>query len=219
MPKASYRSTKRLAYALIFIGIAGLLLSGLLYALKPRPRFVPPVNSVAVNQAPSSVKPTTVATASYNVAPTLPKYIAIPSIGISNTRVIQLGVTTSNQIATPDNIYDTGWYQGSAKPGQLGAMFIYGHVSSWTADGVFYNLKELKPGEDIIITRGDGQTYSYQVVETKVYAYNDVNMQTVLSPIQPNSPGLNLMTCTGQVIKGTSEFKERLVVFASLVKG
>ena len=29
--------------------------------------------------------------------------------------------------------------------------------------------------------------------------------------------GLNLMTCTGEAIAGTSEFNERLVVFTSLV--
>jgi len=129
---------------------------------------------------------------------------------------VQLGLTGSNQVATPDNIYDTGWYNGSAKPGQSGAMFIYGHVSSWTADGVFFNLKRLKVGENITITRGDNTTYTYQVVSSKIYPYNNVNMQEVLSPINASKPGLNLMTCTGSLIKGTSEFSERLVVFTSL---
>lgn len=42
-------------------------------------------------------------------------------------------------------------------------------------------------------------------------------MNKTLSPINSQTPGLNLMTCTGQVIKGTSEFNERLVVFTSLI--
>jgi hypothetical protein len=42
-------------------------------------------------------------------------------------------------------------------------------------------------------------------------------MQQVLSSVNPDQPGLNLMTCTGQVIKGTSQFNERLVVFTTLV--
>jgi LPXTG-site transpeptidase (sortase) family protein len=123
----------------------------------------------------------------------------------------------SGQIAVPDNIYDTGWYDGSSKPGQPGAMFIYGHVSSWTADGVFYNLKKLKTGDQIIVTRGDNTTFTYQVSLTKIYPYNNVDMNTVLAPVNPAKPGLNLMSCTGQVIKGTSEFNERLVVFTSLI--
>lgn len=211
------RKTKQLAYFLIVVGLAGLFISGLLYYRQPKPPTSLSVKSIAVDPAPSSIKPPVATVASYNVAPTLPKYIAIPTIGINNTRIIQLGLTANSQIATPDNIYDTGWYKGSAKPGQPGAMFIYGHVSSWTADGIFYNLKKLKPGAIITITRGDGQVYNYQVAETKVYPYNNVDMKAVLSPIDPDKPGLNLMTCTGQVIKGTSEFNERLVVFTNLL--
>jgi sortase (surface protein transpeptidase) len=103
----------------------------------------------------------------------------------------------------PDNIYETGWYDGSSKPGQAGAMFIYGHVSSWTANGIFYSLKKLIPGYQITIIRGDNITYTYQVVSTKIYPYNNVNMSQVLAPINSNKPGLNLMTCTGQVMSVT----------------
>jgi LPXTG-site transpeptidase (sortase) family protein len=153
------------------------------------------------------------------VPPNNPKYIAIPAINISNTPILRLGLLKSGAIGTPDNIYDTGWYDGSSLPGQSGAMFIYGHVSSWTADGIFYNLKKLTPGDKITITTGNNTTYTYQVMGTKVYPYNNVDMNQVLSPIDASKPGLNLMTCTGQIIQGTSEFNERLVVFTSLVNG
>jgi sortase A len=210
--------TKTIAYLLIIVGVVGLLISWHLYSSEPRPPHIPFGKSVNVVQAPSSTKlsPQTVST--YNVPSTHPKYIAIPAIGISNTPVLSLGLLSSGAIATPDNIYEAGWYKASSEPGQLGAMFIYGHVSSWSADGVFYNLKKLVAGDNVTITRGDNQTYTYQVVSTKVYPYNAVNMNQVLAPVDSSKPGLNLMTCTGTVIKGTSEFNERLVVFTSLVK-
>jgi LPXTG-site transpeptidase (sortase) family protein len=213
-----HKASWLLPYCLLGIGVVGLVTSGILYAHRVGKPNNLTISSVNVTVAPSSVKPTAQAVASYNVAPTLPKYISIPAIGINNSRIIRLGILSNGQIATPDNIFDTGWYDGSAKPGQTGAMFIYGHVSSWTANGVFYKLKKLKPGDDITITRGDNQTFTYQVVSSKVYPYMSVDMPAVLSPIDPSSPGLNLMTCTGQVIKGTSEFNERLVVFTSLVE-
>ena len=188
------------------------------YAHQPGPpKLSKQAKAVQIATAPSSVKPKAVAIAAYTVAPTLPKYISIPSIGIGTTRIIQLGLLSNGQIATPDNIYDTGWFNQSAQPGQYGAMFIYGHVSSWTADGIFYNLKKLKPGSDVTIIRGDNTFYIYRVVTTKIYPYNNVPMSSVLAPIQSGTPGLNLMTCTGSVIKGTSEFNERLVVYTSLV--
>jgi LPXTG-site transpeptidase (sortase) family protein len=100
--------------------------------------------------------------------------------------------------------------------GLTGALF--GHVSSWKANGVFYNLKKLQTGKRIIITRGDSQVFTYQVISSKTYPYNNVDMKAVLSPVDPSRPGLNLMTCTGNIIKGTNEFNERVVVFTSLVK-
>jgi LPXTG-site transpeptidase (sortase) family protein len=177
----------------------------------------PPPGALTSKSAPSSVRPKAQTVTSYAVPPTDPKYINIPAIGVAKTRIIQLGLLSNGSIAVPDNIYDTGWYNGSAKPGQNGAMFIYGHVSSWTANGVFYNLKKLKPGDTITVIRGDNTSYTYQVMQTRVYAYNAVPMNIVLAPVDSSKPGLNLMTCTGQIIKGTSEFNQRLVVYASLI--
>lgn len=196
----------------LVLGVTALLLSARTSTTATEP---PP--EVQSQSAPSSEKPSTEAVNNYAVAPDLPKYINIPTIEVPKTRIIQRGLTKNNQIAEPDNIYDTGWYNGSTKPGQKGALFIYGHVSSWQANGVFYNLKKLKPGDKIYIVRGDNKQFVYQVVSLKTYNYKHVDMDQVLSPIDVAKPGLNLMTCTGRIIKGTSEFNERLVVFASLV--
>ena len=208
---------KQTPLLLIIIGIIGLIIAAGMYFHKSS--YGPPANisSVSVAAAPSSVKPPASTVNSYSVPPTDPKYIAIPAISINKVPIIKLGLLKTGAIATPNNIFETGWYDASSKPGQAGAMFIYGHVSSWSANGIFYNLKKLVAGDQVTITRGDNTNYTYQVVSTKIYPYNNVDMGQVLSPINSSTPGLNLMTCTGQVIKGTSEFNERLVVFTSLV--
>lgn len=211
---------RNVALALIVFGIIGIGINIILYAQEPRPpKIVSDPKSVSINSAPSSIKPSEKSVASYSVPPSDPKYITIPAIGISNTPILRLGLLKTGAISTPDNIYEAGWYDGSSLPGQTGAMFIYGHVSSWTADGIFHNLKKLVAGDSVIITRGDNTAFTYRVVSAKVYPYNNVDMTQVLAPINPSTPGLNLMTCTGQVIKGTSEFNERLVVFTSLTNG
>jgi sortase (surface protein transpeptidase) len=213
----SFTTQSRLAILLIIFGLVlGLL--AIWFSVHDRStQPKPPLGALTSKSAPSSVKLSTKAIASYTVPPTDPRYITIPAIGIRNTPVLKLGLLASGAIAVPDSIYETGWYDGSAKPGQSGAMFIYGHVSSWTANGIFYNLKKLVPGNQVTITRGDNTTYTYKVESIKIYPYNNVDMNQALAPIDPKQPGLNLMTCTGQVIKGTSEFNERLVVFTSLV--
>lgn len=199
-----------MALCLLMITIGVILLA------KPSTQIIPAPPHDLQN-APSSQKISQSQTDNYKVAPDLPRYIFIPAIEVGKTRVIQLGLAKSSQIASPNNIYDVGWYSGSAKPGLAGAMFIYGHVSSWTANGVFYNLKKLHPGDRIIIQRGDGQTLTYQVKLLKTYPSNKVDMPAALRPIDHDRQGLNLMTCTGKVIPGTSEFSQRLVVFTSRI--
>jgi sortase (surface protein transpeptidase) len=165
------------------------------------------------HDVPSTTKPMPSAFASYTVAANLPRYIFIPKLSVQAI-VKPLGLTAAGQLATPDNIYDTGWYTSSSTPGQPGATVIDGHVSSWTANGVFYGLQSLQAGDTIQIERGDGTTINYSVVKKQVYAYQQVDMSALLSPIDANKPGLNLITCTGDVIKGTNDFDERIVIFA-----
>lgn len=162
---------------------------------------------------PSTTKPSAKAVSDYAVAPDLPKYIRIPKIGVF-ARVLQVGVTTSGALGTPPDVYDTAWYTGSSKPGQPGATLIDGHVSSWTSKGVFYSIKNLSAGDFIQIQKGDNTFVDYQVVKTEVFDADNVDMQAAITPIDPTKPGLNLITCTGQVIKGTSLFNKRVIVFA-----
>lgn len=166
--------------------------------------------------APAVVKPTSTQVSSYQVLPDMPRYIRIPSIGVS-ARVMNVGENSKGAISTPSNVFDTAWYNGSAKPGTDGAALIDGHVSSWTTKGVFYNLKMLTIGDTIDIERGDGSILHYQVAKTQVYDADNVDMHALLSPVTAGKQGLNLITCTGQVVKGTSEFNQREVVFAERV--
>jgi LPXTG-site transpeptidase (sortase) family protein len=120
-------------------------------------------------------------------------------------------------LATPPNVFETGWYNQSAKPGQQGAMLIDGHVSSWTTNGVFYGLKDLKPGDTMQVQTGAGKIYTYRVMASQTYPSTKVDMQAALTPISPGKPGLNLITCDGQVEAGTSQFNERIIVFTEQI--
>ncbi|HVA11337.1 MAG TPA: class F sortase [Candidatus Dormibacteraeota bacterium] len=168
------------------------------------------------NVVPSTAKPSPAAVRNYAVAPNLPRYIKIPKLGV-NARVLQVGVLASGALGTPPNVFDTAWYTGSAAPGQPGATLIDGHVSSWSTNGVFYGLKTLSQGDGIQIVRGDGAVFNYQVVKTVTYIGNSVNMQAAMTPVTPGVSGLNLISCTGDVIPGTSTFSARIVVFAQQV--
>lgn len=184
-------------------------------------KSVPSSNtSSAVATAPSnppvpSTKPISTNTiANYQVASDLPRYLIIPKIHVY-ARVLQTGITTSGALGTPPNIYDTAWYNGSAKPGAPGATLIDGHLDGEYSAGVFWNLHKLAPGDQIHIQKGDGSAINYKVVKVQAFDANDPNMMaSALVPITPGQPGLNLITCNGnyQVEGG---YNQRLVVYAT----
>jgi len=165
------------------------------------------------NAAPSTTKPSDSSIGSYVVAPNLPRYIDIAKLSV-HARVLSMGVTSKNQLKAPGNVYDAGWYNASAQPGQPGGMLIDGHISSWKTKGVFYGLNKLVAGDPIAITRGDGKVITYKVVKTQLFDADSVDMASLLVSQDTNKPGLNLISCSGDVIPGTNEFNKRLVVYA-----
>lgn len=212
----THSSKKRLLVGclLIIVGLGGLVYAFLQWREQSSLQRAGP----HISSAPSTARPTAASIAGYTVPPDDPKYITINSIEVDKTRVLKLGVLKDGAIATPGNVYDTGWYGAGGQPGKPGTVFIFGHVSSWQTKGVFYNLKKLAQGDRIAITTGNNKVYTYQVDHTQVYPHDRVDMKQVLSVGKPGTSNLSLMTCTGKVIKGTSEFDQRLVVSAFLVK-
>ncbi|HEY5805909.1 MAG TPA: class F sortase [Candidatus Saccharimonadales bacterium] len=148
----------------------------------------------------------------YHVSTALPRVIKIPGIDVE-AKILRLGVKASNELKSPANIYDAGWYEGSARPGESGAMFIGGHVHGPTRPGVFYDLKKMKAGDKITIERGDGKVFTYHVVKSQSYDKDSVDMGAAFSSIEPGKPGLNLMTCDGG-FDDAGNYSKRLIVFA-----
>jgi sortase (surface protein transpeptidase) len=178
-------------------------------------KAVPATTTDSSDTAPSTAPVTADTLRSYQVAPDAARYIRIGKLGVV-ARVLQVGVTKDGALATPSNVFDTAWYQASAKPGQPGATVIDGHVSSWTTDGVFHDIKRLAAGDTIEIERGDGTKLSYSVANVVTYPKDAVDMKALLLPVTTGKSGLNLITCGGKYDSKSGEFSERVAVFAIL---
>lgn len=162
---------------------------------------------------PAEEKPQTATVQKYTVAPDLPRFISIPAIGASG-RVLQVGVNRNNALGVPSNVHDAAWYRGSNRPGEAGAMLIDGHVSGPSQKGIFYNLKKLKAGDTIEIERGDGQKFTFAVRHLETVPVANVDMAKLLVPYEPGKSGLNLITCGGKFDPKTSQFSDRVLVYA-----
>jgi LPXTG-site transpeptidase (sortase) family protein len=150
--------------------------------------------------------------ASHKVGAQQPRVLRIQKLGVE-ARVMSLGVDSENRLKAPDNIFDIGWFNGSALPGSNGAVLLDGHVHGPTKPGVFVSLKKLKAGDKMTIERGDGKVFTYRVVKSQSYKKDAVDMGAAFSSVTPGKPGLNLITCDGSY-DAEGHYDSRLIVFA-----
>jgi len=166
------------------------------------------------DQSDTLVEKLPAGTGSYRVAADLPRVLHIPSLAVV-ARVLHLGVEADNSLSTPKNIYDVGWYNASARPADTtGAIVIDGHVSGPTKQGVFYGLKKLKGGEEIVVERGDRKMTTFVVKQVETVDADKVDMAKLLESAEPGKLGLNLITCGGQFDYATNSYEARVVVYA-----
>jgi len=152
----------------------------------------------------------------YHVAADAPRVLTIDSLGIA-ARIKPMGLNSDNSIQAPKNIYDAGWYRGSAKPGQTGALFIDGHASGATRQGLFGSLDTLKVGDTVGVEKGNGEKLTYRVVHVATIPLSEIDMSVILAPYQGVKNGLNLMTCTGHWVKESATLDHRVVVYTQQV--
>jgi sortase A len=122
--------------------------------------------------------------------------IQIPKIAVD--KVVVEGTATADLRLGP------GHYPGTPLPGQPGNAAIAGHRTTYGAP--FYNLNELVPGDQIVVTTTQGR-FCYDVTQVLVVKPSDV---AVVAPT--STPELTLTTCNPRFSAA-----QRLVVQASLL--
>ncbi len=136
----------------------------------------------------------------------------------TNARVFAVGANNNNQIKGTSNIFDLGWYDQSALPGEDGVMLIDGYVHGPSKPGVLYGIKKLSQNDIIEVEKGDGTIVKYKIVKTQIYYAAATDMKAAMTPVVPNEPALNIVTRSSQNSGSESLYNERLIVFATLVR-
>lgn len=187
-----------------------------------------PALSVARSLGPSSLRVTPPPPTSLHpgqavvVGPVLPSsapvVIDVPAIGVHST-LLSVGLTAQQtlEVPAPGPDYDqAAWYQHSPTPGSLGPAVILGHVDSATeGPSVFFSLGDLQQGATILVTRADGVTAVFEVDEVRRYAKEE--FPTTLVYGDTDHAALRLITCGGSFDRATGQYRDNVVVFASLV--
>jgi LPXTG-site transpeptidase (sortase) family protein len=143
----------------------------------------------------------------------LPVRLEIPIIGVDSF-IEDAYITPQGAMEVPSGTVDVAWFALGPHPGQVGSAVIGGHFG--IEDGVpfvFYNLSKLKIGDRIYIIDDEGNTLTFVVSSTALFAAN-----ADATPVFTSSDGaahLNLITCEGVWNEVAGEYPERTVVFAN----
>jgi hypothetical protein len=143
-----------------------------------------------------------------------PVLLEIPAIDVRAT-IEEVGLLPNGQVDVPRVAMNVAWFRDSALPGQKGKpSVIDGHLDSPTGPAVFYKLRFLIPGDEMVVTYENGDRYVFVVEDKERYRHD----QAPLAKIFGRNPGrmLNLITCDGAWDTGAANYEQRLVVYSRL---
>ena len=141
--------------------------------------------------------------------------IQIPRIEV-NASTIRLGLDADGNMLSPKEPMVVAWYTFSANPGQRGNIVLAGHVDYINfGPAVFWRLRELRPGDDVILEVDEGKVFTYRVTSVSTYNADSAPIQEIVGPT--DSEVVTLITCTGAFNRAQLEYADRLVVRAERV--
>lgn len=142
-----------------------------------------------------------------------PETLSIPAIGIE-AEVLPLGTEKDGRMAVPKTPDEVSWFEPGYLPGENGRAVIAGHVDAVDGPAIFWDLADLKAGDEITVAGGEKE------LKFKVYAMESVELD--LADVKDifgyrSTPELVLITCSGEFDYERGTREERLVVYAELI--
>lgn len=132
-----------------------------------------------------------------------------------NAEVEHVGVTEGNAMDVPRAWENVAWYKLGFTPGEKGNSVLAGHLDSDTGPAVFWNLEDLKVGEEVSVLMDTGKTLRFRVTKAQVYYDEDAPLHEIFGP--SDSKRLNLITCDGAFDPETKRYDRKLVVFTEMI--
>ena len=177
-----------------------------------------PLSKLTPTASPQETQEFTAATMQATLAPEAtsnPAAVAriqIPSIEIDAT-VVTLGVDPDGVMQSPHTPTDVGWYDFSAKPGFIGNAVFAAHVDYVNyGAAVFYRLRELQAGDQVVVILADGASFAYEVVSAELVDAATAPVAQIVGSTE--SATLTMITCAGAFDQNVLQYYKCLVVRA-----
>lgn len=144
-----------------------------------------------------------------------PARLRIPALGVDSD-LMELGLLQDGTMQVPPAGFPAGWYTGAPTPGELGPAVIAGHVDWAGEPGVFSDLLDLSPGDEVTVEREDGTAGVFRVARVEQFPKDQFPTDVVYGDI--DHAGLRLITCGGSFDRRAGHYRDNVVVFADLVR-
>lgn len=145
------------------------------------------------------------------VLPAVPTGLSIPSLGVL-APVVPVGLAEDRSMQIP-GVSEAGWYLPGRAPGSpTGSAVIAAHVDFNERPGVFFELRGIQPGAEVVVTDAAGGTHRFVVTERTQVAKDRVPMQELFRT--GGDPILTLVTCGGAFDSGARSYSDNIIVRA-----
>jgi hypothetical protein len=142
-----------------------------------------------------------------------PVRLLVPAAGIA-TALPAVHLDGSGILVPPDDVATAGWFADGTAPGDVGPAVLVGHVDSTAGPGVFFRLRDLRPGDGIEVRRADGSVVRFAVTRVARYPKTAFPTAAVYGPT-PDAE-LRLITCGGAFDRAARSYLDNVVVYARL---
>ena len=140
-----------------------------------------------------------------------PSTLSIPRIGVK-AAIVGVGRKANGAMQTPGP-GQVGRYRNGPWPGDPGPAVLVGHVDTRTGPDVFYRLRDLRPGDEILVGRADGTTARFLVGRLERHPKTALPTSRIWT--KANRPLLRLITCAGSWDHATGHYRDNLILYAS----
>lgn len=149
--------------------------------------------------------------------PTDPVHITVEKAAI-NADIVTMQIVNGT-MENPPGPWVVAWYRQTATLGEPGNVVLSGHVDYWdVGPSVFFNVRDLVPGDVITLTGENDSTYDYAVEWSEIFdiaALTGGKLQEVVGPT--DTPSVTMITCGGEFDYANGEYLSRMVVRGTLI--
>lgn len=171
--------------------------------------------SAAPVPSPTSAPPSFAPVLGVGLARSAPLRVQVGAIGVDSD-LVDLGLADDGSIEVPEDGFPAGWYTGAPTPGETGPAVLVGHVDRDGEPGVFSRVRDLQAGDEVSITRADGNVAVFEVSRVEQFDKDAFPTDDVYGDI--DHPGLRLITCGGSFDDDAGHYEDNLVAYAELVR-